>query len=157
MSLSSESKRSFNRFLTIIILIMIFTGFIALWDNWGDDVVEETGLNETKRVALPDDVKIMLQPQSLLRFQKGAAHKILIQGSADVEIGPGKVSREISIETLDLTAKTKKGQFNVATGMEGTSIEVITGRIQVILKPLSAGGLFLDEGEQYQYKREKDL
>ena len=69
---SPESRRSFNRFLAIVILIMLLTGFLALWDNWGGDVIEQTGPDQTKKLALPNEVTVTLLPESQLSFQKGS-------------------------------------------------------------------------------------
>lgn len=149
---SRESKRSFNLFIGLIIIVMAITGFIAFWDNWGGDVVEFTGLGETKKIALPNDVKIFLKPESGIEFQKGAAHKIFLHGSADISVGMGVVTREVSVETTDITTETKEAEYTLVNDTEGTSIEVLEGRVQVIPKPDNGVSMYLEKGETYRHK-----
>lgn len=151
-NLSPENRRSFNRFLIAVILIMIVTGFVALWDNWGGDIVEETGSSETKRLSLPNGVKVDLLPESNLRFQKGSAHKIVLIGSAEIETGLDGSTRQISFETSDLVARSRQAKFRLNTGIAGTGVQVDSGQVHLILKPESEGALFLEQGESFQHQ-----
>jgi len=97
---------------------------------------------------------VILLPESLLSFQKGSAHKIMLIGSADIIINHEPIAREISFETEDAIAKTKEGRYHLEVAENGTQIKVNAGQVHLILKPVSAGALYLEEGESYQYQKE---
>ena len=59
---------------------MLVTGTLSLCDNWGGDAVETTGPDEQKMLELPDDIKITLNSNSEVRFQKGSTHKSVLRG-----------------------------------------------------------------------------
>ncbi|MCB0666979.1 MAG: FecR domain-containing protein [Saprospiraceae bacterium] len=154
--LSPESRRSFNRFLIVVVIIMIVTGFVALWDNWGGDVVEQTGAGEAKNLALPNGVKVKLLAQSSLQFQKGAAHKLFLDGAADIKTGEEGNTRQISFETSDLTVKSRQAAYSLESGDSGTDLEVASGEVHLLLKPDGSGSLFLEAGESYHHKLQSE-
>ncbi|MBK8506899.1 MAG: FecR domain-containing protein [Saprospiraceae bacterium] len=142
-----DSKRSFNRFLAVVITLMLVTGAISVWDNWGGDAIETTGPGEQKMLELPDGIKITLNPNSEVRFQKGATHKPVFQGSATVTAG----SKKVIIETLQLVVNAKNARFEILTNEGESYVKVIQGSVDLILKPSKEQFITLLSGEDYRH------
>lgn len=140
---------SFNRFLAIVIVLMILTGGIALWDTWAGDLVENTGPGETRQIQLPDQIRVRLDPDSRIKFQKGSTHKIVLDGSAWFQIGGDFPTRQVTVETNDMIVKTKYADFRIQGTHSLSMIKVEQGMVQVISKSEENKMLDLLAGEEY--------
>ncbi|NND09001.1 MAG: FecR domain-containing protein [Saprospiraceae bacterium] len=129
------SRRSFNIYLGIIIVIMLITGVMALVDIWHGDVVESTELGEERQLRLPDGTQVTLQQSSELTFHKGDPQELRLQGSAIFNTQNREVkTKDLEVETMDLTVEAGSARFSMAYS-DRTSVEVLAGQVTVVLKP----------------------
>ncbi len=140
---------SFNRFLMIVIVLMIVTGGIALWDTWAGDLVENTGPGETRQIELPDHIRVRLDPESRIKFQKGSTHKIVLDGSALFQIGGDFPTRQVTVETNNMIVKTKYADFRIQGTDSLNMIKVEQGMVQVISKTQENKMFDLLVGEEF--------
>ncbi len=148
-NLADKNWWSFNRFLAVVVLLMILTGGIALWDTWAGDLVESTGPGETRQIELPDQIRVRLDPDSRIKFQKGSTYKIVLDGSALFQIGGDFPTRQVTVETNDMIVKTKYADFRIQGTDSLNMIKVEHGMVQVISKTEENKMFDLPEGEEF--------
>lgn len=148
MKSPDKNARSFNRFLGVLILIVVVTASITLLDTWSGDVIEKTGPDETRQIGLPGGARVTLEPMSAIRFAKGATHKIVLEGSAWFSIGEDEPSRLTTVETSDLIIRTNSARFHVQAESQFTGIEIGKGAVKVSRKSVEQD-IELKEGEEY--------
>lgn len=148
-NLADKNWWSFNRFLAIVVVLMILTGGIAFWDTWAGDLVESTGPGETRQIELPERIKVWLDPESRIKFQKGSTHKIVLEGSALFQIGGNFPTRKVTVETSGIIVKTKYADFRIQGADSHSMIKVEQGKVQVISKTEENKMFDLAEGEEF--------
>jgi ferric-dicitrate binding protein FerR (iron transport regulator) len=148
MKSTDNNARSFNRFLGVLILVVVVTGSITLLDTWSGDVTESTGPDETRQIGLPGGIRVILEPMSTIRFAKGATHKMVLEGSALCSIGEDEPSRFTTVETSDLIIRTKSARFHVQAESQFTEIKIGKGAVKVSRKS-GEEDIELKEGEDF--------
>lgn len=134
---------SFNIYLVIVVCLMVFTGALAMCDNWGSQIVEESG-GDIRTILLPDSSLITLQPYSKVSFSKGASDKVNVMGLAAVEAKSG-----LRVFSPRVEIRCEGCKFEMEASDDATRILCLDGTLRVLHEVLDDGLKILEKLDEF--------
>ena len=161
----SNKAISLALFSVAAIFLLIFTLHFTGNNPFGDKTTFisknhlnqiSTGINETKKVNLPDGSQVVLNSQSTISFNSffnDSIRNVRLIGEAFFEVKKDS-SRPFVVKTDDLKVKVLGTSFNIKSYPDGDNVEttLVTGSVEV-LSSVKTSKIVLNPSQKATYNR----
>jgi len=112
----------------------------------------QTGAREMKRLVLPDSTVVLLNANSLLRYNGAAAEirEVQLEGNAFFHVKRNAQQSPFVVHTRSLAVTVLGTELNVNARSLAAAVELATGKVKVEQAGHSAAAEYLQPGEKIQ-------
>lgn len=116
----------------------------------GQQIVE-TAYGETHRLVLDDGTTVVVNANSIVRYQAERPREIWLEGEAFFNVAHTHNDTPFRVHTSDMTVNVLGTEFNVNTRHQKTDVVLRNGKVQLALQSTNEADLMMRPGDKVSY------
>ena len=140
------------------ILLIISAGLFGYsqLNDISDQIIVASNYGETQRITLEDNSKIVLNANSVLRYNKNQPRQVWLKGEAFFEVAKKSTTNEnFQVFTNDLTIEVLGTVFNVKNRNDQTKVFLEEGKVMLSMEKQQKSTIEMAPGDLVSYSKKE--